>query len=280
MGGDSVRNGEFTFTFRVPMDINYSLKSGLINLYAVSDAHDREAKGMFNQFLLGGTADGLVNDSLGPKVELYLNSPDFVTGDQVNETPHLLVMLEDPDGINTVGNGIGHDLIAIIDGEASLTYNLNNYYTSEMGDYTRGTVSYRLPELSEGMHTLMFRAWDMMNNATTVTVDFEVVKGLRPRILEVTTTHSPAREHTTFMLTHDRPETEVTVKFEVFDLSGRTLWTLTEQATTPDNHYTADWGLCTSAGQPLASGVYLYRVTVTSASGKSTSRAKKLTILR
>ncbi len=280
IGGDSVRNGEFTFTFRVPMDINYSLKSGLINLYAVSDAHDREAKGMFNQFLLGGTADGLVNDSLGPKVELYLNSPDFVNGDQVNETPHLLVMLEDPDGINTVGNGIGHDLIAIIDGEASLTYNLNNYYTSELGDYTRGTVSYRLPELSEGMHTLMFRAWDMMNNATTVTVDFEVVKGLRPRILEVTTTHSPAREHTTFMLTHDRPETEVTVKFEVFDFSGRTLWTLTEQATTPDNHYTADWGLCTSAGQPLASGVYLYRVTVTSASGKSTSRAKKLTILR
>ena len=280
IGGDSVRNGEFTFTFRVPMDINYSLKSGLINLYAVSDAHDREAKGMFNQFLLGGTADGLVNDSLGPKVELYLNSPDFVSGDQVNETPHLLVMLEDPDGINTVGNGIGHDLIAIIDGEASLTYNLNNYYTSELGDYTRGTVSYRLPELSEGLHTLMFRAWDMMNNATTVTVDFEVVKGLRPRILEVTTTHSPAREHTTFMLTHDRPETEVTVKFEVFDFSGRTLWTLTEQATTPDNHYTADWGLCTSAGQPLASGVYLYRVTVTSASGKSTSRAKKLTILR
>ena len=280
MGGDSVRNGEFSFTFRVPMDINYSLMSGLINLYAVSDTRDREAKGTYNGFLLGGTEEGLVNDSLGPKVTLYLNTPDFITGDQVNETPRLMVMLEDPDGINTVGNGIGHDLMAIIDGEAALTYNLNDYYTSELGDYTRGTVSYLFPELSEGMHTLTLRAWDMMNNATTKTIDFEVVKGLRPRILDVTTTHSPAREHTTFVLTHDRPETEVTVKVEVFDFSGRTLWVLTEQATTPDNYYTADWNLCTSTGQPLASGIYLYRVTVTSASGKSTSRAHKLTILR
>ena len=280
MGGDSVRNGEFTFTFRVPMDINYSLKSGLINLYAVSDAHDREAKGMFDDFLLGGTADGLVNDSLGPKVTLYLNTPDFMTGDQVNETPRLMAMLEDPDGINTVGNGIGHDLMAIIDGEAALTYNLNDYYVSELGDYTRGTVSYLFPELSEGMHTLTLRAWDMMNNATTTTIDFEVVKGLRPRILDVTTTHSPAREYTTFVLTHDRPETEVAVRVEVFDFSGRTLWAHSEQVSTPDNTYTTGWDLCTSSGQPLASGVYLYRATVTSASGKSTSRTRKLTILR
>ena len=106
------------------------------------------------------------------------------------------------------------------------------------------------------------------------------MKGLRPRILDVTTTHSPAREQTTFVLTHDRPETEVTVKIEVFDFSGRTLWALTEEANTPDNYYTADWNLCTSAGQPLASGIYLYRVTVTSASGKSTSHAHKLMILR
>lgn len=280
VGGDSVRKGEFAFSFRVPMDINYSQKNGLINLYAVNDTRNREAQGSYDGFLLGGTEEGLVNDSLGPKVEIYLNSPDFVTGDRVNENPHLMVMLEDSDGINTVGNGIGHDLVAIIDGMAALTYNLNDYYVSELGDYTRGTVSYHLPELTEGMHTLTLRAWDMMNNATTVVVDFEVVKGLRPRILDVMTTHSPARERTTFVLTHDRPETEVAVRIEVFDFSGRTLWAHTEQVSDQDNSYTADWNLCTSSGQPLASGVYLYRATVTSASGKSASRARKLTILR
>ena len=279
-GGDSVRNGEYSFTFRVPMDINYLLKSGLISLYAVNDTREHEAKGRYEGFLLGGTASGLVNDSLGPKVELYLNSPDFITGDRVNETPRLFVSIEDADGINTVGNGIGHDIVAVIDGKASMTYTLNDYYTSELGDYTRGTVSYLLPELDEGIHTLMFRAWDMMNNATTVTVDFEVVKGLRPRILDITTTHSPAREHTTFMLAHDRPESEVQITVEVFDSSGRILWSHHEQTATPDNYYTVDWGLCTASGQPLASGVYLYRATVTSTSGKSVSKVRKLTILR
>lgn len=280
VGGDSVRSGAFAFTFRVPMDINYSMLSGLINLYAVNDTRDREAKGSYDNFLLGGTADELANDSLGPKLTLYLNSPDFVTGDQVNETPRLVVMLEDADGINTVGNGIGHDLIAIVDGKASMIYTLNDYYESDLGDYTRGTVSYTLPTLDEGMHTLMFRAWDMMNNTAATTIDFEVVKGLRPRILDITTTHSPAREHTTFMLTHDRPETEVTIGIEVFDFSGRTLWSHREQATTPDNSYTLNWGLNTASGQPLGTGVYLYRATVSSASGTSTSRVRKLTILR
>ena len=280
VGGDSVRNGEFTFTFRVPIDINYSMKSGLINLYAVSNTYDREAKGAYEDFLLGGTADDLINDSLGPQVKLYLNSPDFITGDCVNETPRLFISLEDPDGINTVGNGIGHDLVAIIDGKASMTYTLNDYYTSELGDYTRGTVSYVLPEIEEGMHTLQFRAWDMMNNATTIIVDFEVVKGLRPRILDITTTHSPAREYTTFVLTHDRPETEVTVKIEVFDFSGRILWNHSEQVSTPDNSYSLGWNLCAASGQPLGTGIYLYRTTVTSASGTSTSQVRKLTILR
>lgn len=280
MGGDSVRGGEFEFVFRVPMDINYSMKNGLVNLYAIDDAHEREAKGMYDDFLLGGTEDALLNDSLGPKVQLYLNSPDFVTGDKVNETPRLTVLLEDVDGINTVGNGIGHDLVAIVDGDASMTYVLNEYYESDLGDYTRGSVSYSLPELAEGAHSLMFRAWDMMNNATTVIIDFEVVKGLRPRILEVSTTHSPAHEQTTFVLAHDRPETEVTVGIEVFDFSGRMLWMHKEEIITPDNTYSLDWGLCASSGQPLATGVYLYRATVTSASGKSTSRTHKLTILR
>ncbi|MBO5679050.1 MAG: type IX secretion system sortase PorU [Bacteroidaceae bacterium] len=280
VGGDSVRNGSFTFTFRVPMDINYSLQSGLINLYAMSDSRDREAKGAYDSFLLGGTADGLVNDSLGPKVTLYLNTPDFITGDQVNETPQLFVALEDADGINTVGNGIGHDLVAIIDGKASMTYTLNDYYTSELGDYTRGSVTYSLPTLDEGTHTLMFRAWDMMNNATTVTVHFEVVEGLRPRILDITTSHSPAREHTTFLLTHDRPETEVSISIEVFDFSGRILWRHDEQAITPANNYSVGWDLITSSGQPLGTGVYLYRATVTSPTGTSASRVRKLTILR
>ena len=75
-------------------------------------------------------------------------------------------------------------------------------------------------------------------------------------------------------------ETEVTVKLEVYDFSGRILWNHSEQVATIDNSYSTEWNLCTTSGQPLGTGVYLYRATVTSASGTSASRVRKLTILR
>ena len=277
VGSDSVRNGKYSFTFRVPMDINYSMESGLINLYAISSTHSQEAKGMYDGFLLGGTEDNLVNDGSGPNIQLYLNSPDFVPGGRVNETPLLVAQLEDADGINTAGS-LGHNLIAIVDGEASMTYSLNDYYISDIGGYTQGVVSYVLPELTEGTHTLMFRAWDMMNNSSTATIEFEVVKGLAPDILQVQAMSQSGQ--TTFMLAHDRPENEVVVTLEVFDFSGRILWSHSEQVTSFDNTYSYTWSQCSSSGQPLGTGVYLYRAVVSSTAGKSSSKAQKILIRR
>ena len=277
-GSDSVRNGTFRFTFRIPMDINYSGESGELNVYAINDAKNAEAQGYTDAFLLGGTHEGLVNDSTGPALSLYLNTPAFVSGDKVNETPLLVATLEDTDGINTVGGGIGHDIVAVIDGSAALTYKLNNYFTSDFGDYTRGTLAYSIPTLPEGKHSLMLRAWDMMNNSSTATLDFEVVKGLTPSLTDVTVTDNPASTSTTFVVTHDRPESIVTFRLEVFDFSGRILWTSEETTATSSNLYTCSWDLCNASGVPLSMGVYLYRVTASSTTGSSTSQSRKLVI--
>ena len=277
-GSDSVRSGTFRFTFRVPMDINYSGESGELNVYAINDVKNAEAQGYTEAFLLGGTHEGLANDSTGPSITLYLNSPSFVPGDKVNETPLLVATLEDADGINTVGGGIGHDIVAVIDGSAALTYKLNNYFTSDFGDYTRGTLAYSLPALPTGRHTLMLRAWDMMNNSSATNVAFEVVEGLTPVLTDVTVTDSPATTTTTFVVTHDRPESLVTFRLEVFDFSGRILWSNEETTATSSNLYTCEWDLTNASGTPLSTGVYLYRVTASSQSGSSTSQSRKLVI--
>lgn len=279
-GSDSVRAGKFMFTFRVPLDINYSDKSGLLNLYAINKDKTIEAQGCSEAFLLGGTEDGLRNDSTGPSISLYLNTSSFVSGDQVNETPLLVAVLEDPDGINTIGNGIGHDLVAIIDGDAALTYKLNNYYSSNFGDYTRGILSYSLPPLSAGKHTLTLRAWDMMNNSSVVNVEFYVIEGLCPALTDVTVTKNPAMDETTFLVTHDRPESVVTYLVEVFDLSGRVLWSNEETMAASTDTYMLQWNVCNEAGTPLTTGVYLYRVTVSSLTGKSVSQSHKLVVKR
>ena len=279
-GSDSVRNGEFNFTFPVPLDINYSDENGAIYFYATDNDRMREAQGIYDDFLVGGTDDDLKTDSLGPHINLYLNTPNFVSGGKVNETPLLHVSLYDEDGINAVGNGIGHDIIAMVDNSPSMTYVLNSYYVSELGDYTRGTLKYSLPELEPGKHTLFVRAWDMMNNSSSMEVEFEVVKGLRPSLTDVWCTDSPARESTTFVITHDRPESNLNVKLEVFDFAGRILWTHTETGSSTGNSYRVNWNLTTTSGQPLSSGIYLYRATISSPSGGSEStKARKIAVI-
>ena len=279
-GSDSVRQGRFEFTFPVPLDINYSDEEGLLSLYALDAVHSHEAGGAFDRFLVGGTDDGVsLTDTLGPKITVYLNTPDFSPGGQTNTTPLFVAELEDADGINTVGNGIGHDLSLCIDGSAVLTYNLNDYYTPVAGDYTRGTVYFSVPELTEGKHTLSFRAWDLLNNSSTKTLEFEVVRGLRPGLFSVICTQSPARESTTFVLSHNRPGSTLAVRMSVYDFAGREMWTHLEKGVSEGQTYYVEWDLCSNGGQRLAPGVYLYRASIVSDGSRESTKSQKIIIL-
>lgn len=277
-GTDSVKAGTFDFQFPVPMDINYSDAEGLLNLYAVSTTARVEGKGYFSDFIIGGTEDkAMVTDSIGPKITLYLNTPSFISGDKVNSTPYLIAELEDEDGINTVGNGIGHDIVAIIDNSPLYTYVLNNYYEPVFGDYTKGLVRFSFPELSEGKHTLLLRAWDIKNNSSTVEVELEVVNGLVVA-LDITCTKSPTRDNTTFILTHDRINAQLDVSLTVYDYAGRTLWTHRESGIAEGCYYYINWDLKTNSGQRLVPGVYLYKATIASDGSEETTKTRKIVI--
>ena len=275
-GMDSIRNGQFEFTIPVPLDINYSNQQGLLNLYASSGDY-REAGGAFNQFVVGGTANDLPQTDEGPLMNIYLNTPEFVWGGQVNETPYFVAELEDPNGINTVGNGIGHDLSLTVDGKT--TYNLNEYYVPQAGNYTKGKVAFSIPGLAEGKHSLTFRAWNIMNKSTSKSLEFEVIKGLRPELFSITCSNSPARETTTFILSHNRPDSELDVRIAVCDFAGRELWVHTERGVSSGSYYYVDWNLASNGGQRLMPGVYLYRASIISDGSKESTKTEKIVIL-
>ena len=277
-GSDSVRAGRFLFSFAVPMDINYADAAGLVNLYAVNDSHTLLAHGASDSFLVGGTSTA-GNDSIGPSIYCYLNSPSFTNGGKVNSTPYFVAQVNDQDGINASGNGIGHDLELVIDGDMSKTYVLNDNFQYDFGSYTSGSTFYQIPELEPGRHTLLFRAWDVLNNSSTAELTFNVVKGLTPTLYSVSCTQNPARTSTTFIISHDQMGSTVDVELEVFDVSGRTLWRHNESGVSTDGAYTVNWNLTVDGGHRLQTGVYLYRASVSSEGGKKASKARKLVVI-
>lgn len=277
-GADNVVNGKFNFSFAVPLDINYADDAGQIIIHATSDTTTHIAHGMTENIIVGGTGE-IANDSIGPSIYCYLNSPSFVDGGDVNSTPYFVAEISDSDGINASGIGLGHNMELIIDGEMSRTYSLNDNFRFEFGSYTKGTTYYFIPELNEGRHKLQFRAWDVKNNSSTATLSFNVVKGLQPTLFNVDCTNNPASTNTTFIVTHDRTGSNVDVDLEIFDTSGRLLWRHTESGIITDETYTINWDLTIDGGQRLQTGVYLYRVLIGSDNSKKASKAKKLIVI-
>ena len=112
----------FSFSFIVPKDINYNYGVGKASLYAKGNIEGQplvDAAGYSFDFVIGGTSDELVEDFDGPQIRLFMNDTLFNYRDYTSDNPDLLALLYDENGLNTVGNGIGHDAVAIIDEQTS-----------------------------------------------------------------------------------------------------------------------------------------------------------------
>ena len=277
-GSNVVTKGDFTFSFAVPKDIKYSDLTALVNIYAVNNEKTIEANGICNSLVLNGTEEQSGGTS-GPSIYCYLNSEGFTNGGDVNTTPYFVAILNDEDGVNASGGGLGHDLQLTIDGNMATSYTLNDYFQYDFGSYTRGKLGFSIPRLSLGQHKLLFRAWDVLNNSSTAELTFNVVQGLEPVFADVECSPNPAKTKTTFRIIHDRTGSDIDIKLEVFDTSGRQLWVHTEHGIPSSNVYTLDWNLVTDGGRRLNTGLYLYRMSISSDGSSYASKAKKLIIL-
>ena len=276
---DSVVNGEFSVEFVIPIDINNSNETGKFAFFAINNERTMEASGYSEKFRLGGMESDLNTDATGPEIMAGLNSEDFENGSKVNRTPCFIAKLMDESGISYNSNGIGHDLMLCVDNDVNKTYTLNDYYVQEFGDFTRGTVSYVLPELEAGLHTLTFRAWDVLNNTNAVTLNFEVDPTVAPNMFNLTASQNPASISTNFLVSYDLVGTDCTFTLEVFDFSGRRVWYHQEQGSSSSGLYSIPWNLCTNAGAKLFTGIYFYRCQMTCGDSKKVSKTQKIVIL-
>ena len=274
-GNADVKNGVYSFTFMLPKDIKYNFGNGRINYYAEDDTNDYEAQGFFENFIIGGSKNETnLNDTIGPNVKLFLNSDNFKAGDKVNETPFLIANITDINGVNTVGSGIGHDIMLTIDNDPTQSVILNDYFQSLANSYTSGIVKYKLPVLSNGNHTINFRVWDLLNNSTNVSTNFDVVTGLSPVIFSIYNFPNPVKTQTSIVVNNDRPETILNTSVEIFDITGRKIWSFSQS-----NADNITWNLISNDGRKVKTGVYLYRVSIRTKGSDITSKSNKMLIV-
>jgi hypothetical protein len=277
-GKSKVTDGKFKFSFLVPKDLDYTFGNGKISLYANSDTAD--ASGYSNEIIIGGASDTFPSDNQGPIVEVFLNDDKFAFGGITDETPKLFSKLFDENGINTSGNGVGHDITAIIDNDTKKIYNLNDFYETNVDDISRGVVNYPFSKLSKGRHTLQVKAWDVLNNSGIGYTEFIVEEKANLALTHVLNYPNPFTTNTRFMFEHNKPGTSLDLKIEIFTVTGKVIKTITKNINTLG--YRVDditWDGLDEYGDKIGRGVYIYRISLKDESGKKVSQYQKLVIL-
>lgn len=279
-GQASITNGNFEFSFRMPRDTSIPLGNGRLNFYAERIGILEDQTGVNMNIVVGGLNENAPEDNEGPKISLFMNDENFVDGGITNDSPIILAKLEDENGINTA-SGIGHDMIAIIDGDETNPIVMNDFYETEVNDFMKGTAARKIRDLEPGIHTLSFKAWDVYNNSSTAELQFIVVGDEDLELTNVLNYPNPFVDYTEFWFNHNRPFEPLDVQVQIFTISGKVIKTINQSILTDGFlSRTITWNGLDDFGQALGKGVYVYKITVNSTlTNKQVEKIEKLVIL-
>ena len=280
-GNASVINGKFEFSFVVPQDIQIPVGNARVSFYAKSSTPVLQNQTGYNtQIKVGGVNLTAPSDTTPPKLRLYMNDTNFVSGGITNESPIFLAFLEDENGINTA-SGIGHDIVAILDGNENNPFILNDYYETETDNYKKGKVTYPFRDLAPGLHTILFKAWDVYNNLITAEIQFIVIGDGDLELDHVLNYPNPFVNYTEFWFNHNRPFESLDVQVQILTITGKLVKTINQTIVNEGfNSRDIKWDGKDDFGDKIGKGVYVYKLTVkSSVTGKKTEKIEKLVIL-
>ena len=155
--------------------------------------------------------------------------------------PNLIAQFFDSNGINTSLGAIGHSIVGILDGDETNPIQLNDFYETQLGDYTNGNLTYTLRNLEPGLHTLKIKAWDTYNNSSEKTLSFLVVENGSFELENVLNYPNPFINYTEFWFNHNRPNESLDVKIYVFSVSGKLVKSIHQTIQTTGSLSRSNW---------------------------------------
>ena len=279
-GNASVSNGLFEIGFVVPKDIKIPLGNGRVSFYAKKNQVLEDKSGHNFTIKIGGINTNAAADVTPPRVRLYMNDETFVNGGITNESPFFLAFIEDENGINTA-SGIGHDIVAILDGDETKPYILNDYFETELNNYKIGKIRFPFRNLTAGLHTITFKVWDVYNNFISTEIQFIVANSQDVTLSNVLNYPNPFVNYTQFWFSHNKPFEPLEVQVQVMTITGKIVKTI-NQIVTSEGFLSREitWDGKDDFGDKIGKGVYIYKLTVKSTiSDNQAEKIEKLVIL-
>ena len=268
-----VKDGAWETTLFLPEEIDNNYSPAFLALYA-NTPEGTEAMGSTTDFYVYGYDDSLPEDTEAPEIEsIALGSQLFRPGDTVSSSTTFLATVRDESGINISSAGIGKQMMIIIDGR-KVYDDLADYFMTDPGDPTGGSVTYPLSDLADGEHELTFQVFDNAGNCAKESITFKVGANALTPDLELRTDASPASVEANIFITTSSLPGEAVV--EIYDMAGRMVWSaMPEQLA---QSMSVKWDLTDKGGNRVPRGIYLYRATVTDASGNMHRRTRKIAV--
>ena len=279
-GKSTIENGAFSFDFIVPKDIKIAYGKGKISFYAENGEIDKAGANF--DIVVGGINQNAPEDNFGPEIGLFMNDESFIDGGNTNASPNLIATFSDASGINTSITAVDHDIIAILDGDTSNPIVLNDFYQTELNDFTKGKVVYKFQDLEVGPHTLTLKAWDTYNNSSETTLNFVVVSDTILNLENVLNYPNPFVNYTEFWFNHNKPNEPLEVQVQIFTVSGKLVKTINQNIQTTGNlSREIVWNGLDDFGNKIGKGVYVYKLKVKSTTSNLVSeKYEKLVILQ
>lgn len=276
-GKVSVIDGKFSFEFMVPKDISYQYGYGKIRYYALDTVNYIDAWGAFEELVIGGIDENADIDDIGPEIDIFLNDNSFNTGDIVNNNPVLLSYIADDHGINNTGNGLGRDIIMIIDNDNANPMIMNNIFEMDLDSYKKGKIIYPFNNLEDGIHTITIKAWDLQNNSSEKTIEFIVNDAADINLSEVYNFPNPFIDFTEFKYVHNKNGSILSTIIKIYDLTGKLVVELID-----DNNITSGstgsiiWDGKNQNNETVTQGIYVYTIEVNDEYNNVTVQQQKL----
>lgn len=216
----------------------------------------------WDQWIAVADSGGYSPDSIGPDITMRHARAGLEN--------LLIAELEDESGISIFGSSAGRAILLSIDAQG---LDVSSFFQYLPGSHTRGVLTYTLPPLAPGGHTLILAAWDGMGNGSLDTLDITISASSDQLLDKVTVYPNPGAGERAFMFETAEPGQ---VGVNIYTASGRPIWE--GRVSHAGGTGQLVWNGRDADGDLPAAGAYIYRVTLETPDGRRASSTGLLAV--